>query len=332
MAMQVGNGLDLQNQRIQNLADPSAATDAVTKQYADALSRNLAWKMAVRVATTTSGTLSSAFANGQTVDGVTLATGDRILIKDQSSGAENGIYTVNASGAPTRAVDADSADELKGATVTVLEGTVNADRVFRLITDNVTLNTTALSWTQLGGAGQTYSAGDGLSESPAGTFNVATGTGLEINSDAVRIAAGAAGAGLTGGGGSALAVGAGSGITVNADDVALASSTAGAGLTFTTGVLAVGAGSGISVTADAVAVDATVVRQYATSIGDGSATSYVVTHGLGTRDVQVTVRETASPYAEIMTDNEATSTTTVTIRFASAPTSNQYRVIVQGAA
>ena len=54
----------------------------------------------VRVATTANGTLSSAFANGQTVDGVTLATNDRILLKNQSTGSENGIYTVNASGAP----------------------------------------------------------------------------------------------------------------------------------------------------------------------------------------------------------------------------------------
>ncbi|MFF8831369.1 hypothetical protein [Streptomyces sp. NPDC015131] len=296
--MKVGNGLDLQNQRIQNLADPSAATDAVTKQYADALTRNLSWKLAVRVATTANGTLSSAFANGQTVDGVTLATGDRILLKNQSTGSENGIYVVAASGAPTRAVDADSADELKGATVTVLEGTVNADKVFRLITDNVTLGTTSLSWTEIGGGGTAYTAGDGLSESPAGTFNVATGTGLEISSDTVRIAAAAAGNGLTGGGGSALAV---------------------------------GQGSGISVSADAVAVDSTVARVYAGNIGDGSATNIVVTHNLGTRDVAVTVRNAASPYEEILVDNEATSTTTCTLRFASAPSNNQYRVIVQGA-
>ena len=107
MSMKIGNGLDLQNQRIQNVADASSATDAVTKQQLDAAIAGFSWKQPVRVATTANGTLATAFANGQTIDGVTLATGDRILIKDQSTGADNGIYTVNSSGAPTRATDAD---------------------------------------------------------------------------------------------------------------------------------------------------------------------------------------------------------------------------------
>ncbi len=369
MAMKFGNGIDLANQRIVNLADPSSATDAVTKQYADALTRNLSWKLAVRVATTANGTLASAFANGQTIDGITLATGDRILLKNQSTGGENGIYVVAASGAPARAEDADSADELKGATVTVLQGTVNADKVFRLITDNITLGTTAQTWTEIGGgSGTTYSAdGDGITESgtvfsleldgttlskssaglrigsgaagsgiteSSGVLAVNTGTAsaslLEVSSDTVRISADAAGNGLTGGAGSALAVGAGNGITVNANDVALASSTGGAGLTYTTGVLAVGQGSGISVAADAVAVDSSVARVYAANIGDGSTTNIVVTHNLGTRDVSVTVRSATTPWEQVFVDNEATSTTTCTLRFAVAPTSNQYRVIVQG--
>ncbi len=363
MAMQVGNGLDLQNQRIQNLGDPSAATDAVTKQYADALTRNLSWKMAVRVATTATGTLATAYENGDTVDGITLATGDRILLKNQSAGAENGIYTVNASGAPTRAVDADTAAELKGATVTVLEGTVNADKVFRLVTDNVTLDTTSLSWTEIGGGGNTYVAGDGLGESPAGTFNVTTGAGLETSGDAVRIAAAAAGAGLTGGAGSALAVGAGTGITVNADDVALSASVAGNGLTHTAGVidiatgagleissdtvriaaaaagngltggagsaLAVGAATGITVAADTVGVDYSVTgSRVAANVGDNSSTSIVVTHSLGTRDVNVQVYRNSTPWDSIICDVERNSTSQVTLKFATAPGTNAYRVVV----
>jgi hypothetical protein len=331
VARKILNGLDLTNQRIINLADPSAATDAATRQYVDAVARGLAWKQSARAATTTNGALATAYENGDTLDGVTLATGDRILLKDQFTGSENGIYVVAASGAPTRASDMPAASDGKGVAVTVTSGTVNADRVYIQTADTAVVGTDALTWSQLGGGGTVYSAGDGLSESPAGTFNVATGTGLEISSDAVRIAAAAAGAGLTGGAGSALAVGAGTGITVNADDVALAASVAGAGLTHTTGVLAVGAGTGISVAADAVAVDTAVVsRHVAANVGDGSATQIDVTHNLGTYDVSVEVFVNSGSRESVDPDVSRTDTNTVRLNFATAPTSGQYRVVVQG--
>lgn len=111
-------------------------------------------KQSVRVATTSTGTLATAYANGQTVDGVTLVTNDRILLKDQSSAAENGIYTVNASGAPTRATDMDSWTEVPGSFVAVEEGSSNADTVW-LCTSNQggTLNTTAIVWSKWKAAG-----------------------------------------------------------------------------------------------------------------------------------------------------------------------------------
>ncbi|MEW9530591.1 hypothetical protein [Microbispora sp. NPDC049125] len=333
MSRKVLNGLDLANQRIINLADPSSNGDAATKQYVDNVARGLDWKQSVRAATTTNGTLATAYANGSVIDGVTLATGDRILLKDQTTGADNGVYTVNGSGAPTRAADADSSAEVtSGLAVTVTEGTVNGDKTYILTTnDPIVLGTTALSFSPLGGGGTVYTAGSGLTESPAGTFNVNTGTGLEISTGTVRIAGAAAGAGLTGGAGSALAVGAGNGITVNADDVALASSTAGAGLTYTTGVLAVGAGTGISVAADAVAVDTAVVaRHVAANVGDGSATQIDVTHNLGTYDVSVEVFVNSGSRETVDPDVSRPDTNTVRLNFATAPTSGQYRVVVQG--
>lgn len=120
-----------------------------------------AWKEPVRVATTANGTLSTAFANGQVVDGVTLATGDRILIKNQSTATQNGIYVVAASGAPTRATDADTGAELLGATVAVAEGTTNADTVW-LCTANatITVGSTNLPWQQMGDVVGPSSAGD----------------------------------------------------------------------------------------------------------------------------------------------------------------------------
>jgi hypothetical protein len=95
--------------------------------------------------------------------------------------------------------------------------------------------------------------------------------------------------------------------------------------------LAVGAGNGISVLTNTVAIDsAVVVSKYNASVGDGAATSYTVTHNLGTRDVQVTVYDNSSPYAEVMCDVQHSTTNTITVLFSVAPTTNQYRVVVQG--
>lgn len=104
------------------------------------------WKTAVKCATTTSGTLISSFENGDVIDGYTLATGDRILIKNQSSAAENGIYTVNASGAPTRATDCDAGSEFTLATVRVLNGWTNAGTSWYQTATVSVVNTDANNW------------------------------------------------------------------------------------------------------------------------------------------------------------------------------------------
>lgn len=136
--------------KITGLADGTVSTDAATYGQLVSLINGLDMKASVRVATTTAGTLASSFANGSTVDGVTLATGDSILIKDQSSGSENGVYTVNSSGAPTRRADADTSAEVTGGlTVWVNEGTVNGDTQWTLTTnDTITLGSTSLTFSQ----------------------------------------------------------------------------------------------------------------------------------------------------------------------------------------
>ena len=182
--------VDVSSARITSVATPTGGTDAANKNYVDAQLQGLDVKNSVRVATTANGTLSSAFANGQTVDGVTLATNDRILIKDQSTGSENGIYTVNASGAPTRATDFDANSEVTGgAFFFAEEGTTNADNGFVLTNDGaITLGTTALTFTQFSGAGQVI-AGSALTKS-GNTLNVAVdNSSIEINSDALRVKA-----------------------------------------------------------------------------------------------------------------------------------------------
>lgn len=130
-----------------------ASTAYVDLAVAAALA-GLSWKQAVRVATTAALTLASDFENGDTVDGVVLATGDRILIKNQSSATENGIYIVAASGAPTRATDADSGAELVNATVYVSEGTANADTQWTCTTNaTITIGGTNIAFAQITGTG-----------------------------------------------------------------------------------------------------------------------------------------------------------------------------------
>ena len=156
--------------------DPTNNLHAATKQYVDGVASGLDVKKSVRVATTGNGTLSSAYANGQTVDGVSLSTGDRILIKDQSTGSENGIYTVNSSGAPTRATDFDANSEVTGGAFTfVEEGTANANLGFVLTnTGSITLGSTSLTFSQFSGVGQ-ITAGTGLTKS-GNTINATDAT------------------------------------------------------------------------------------------------------------------------------------------------------------
>ncbi len=152
--------------------------EQAVKTYVDGKVTGLSWKQAVRVATTVAGTLASSFENGDTVDGVALATGDRILIKNQSSGAENGIYVVAASGAPARAGDADAGAELVNASVYVSEGTTLADTQWTCITNApITVGSTSLAFTQAGVGG--FSA--------ASTTEVLTGTDTSkgVTSDAL---------------------------------------------------------------------------------------------------------------------------------------------------
>jgi hypothetical protein len=137
-------------------------TQAAVKSYVDNLVTGLNWKHSVRAATAANAALATAYENGDTVDGVTLATGDRILLKNQTTGSENGIYTVNASGAPTRATDADTGLELVNATVLVEDGTANADTQWTCTNNQTpTLGTTAIVFAQISGAG-TYTASGGV--------------------------------------------------------------------------------------------------------------------------------------------------------------------------
>lgn len=165
-------------------SDLKIASQKALKSYIDNSLAGRAWKNYVRAATTAAGTLASSFENGDTVDGVVLATGDRILIKNQAAGAENGIYVVAASGAPTRATDADSSAELVNAAVFVSEGTANADTQWVCTTNApITVGSTTVTFVQFG-AGTTYSADESTLHLTGTTFSVKNAgiTGTQIAS------------------------------------------------------------------------------------------------------------------------------------------------------
>lgn len=115
----------------------------------------------VRAATTANITIATALNNGDTLDGLTLATGDRVLVKDQSAPAQNGVYVVGAS--PARSTDFDAWEEFPGATVDVTEGTANAGTLWRCTaTSGGTLGTTAIEFDALAGSGGGSSTWGGI--------------------------------------------------------------------------------------------------------------------------------------------------------------------------
>ena len=167
------------------------ANSLATKQYVDAIKTGLDVKDSVRVATTANITISTALNSGDQIDGKTLADGDRVLVKNQSSGAENGIYVVGSS--PARSTDMDDDVEVTGGTfVCVEEGTANADNGYVISTDGtITVGSTAFTWTQFSGAGQ-ITAGNGLVKgtgASANTINaVGTADKITVSADNITIA------------------------------------------------------------------------------------------------------------------------------------------------
>jgi len=155
---------------------PSNATHGVTKEYADALSGGGTFWSNVKAATTTNINLANGLEAGDIIDGYTLAADDRILVKDQTNSEENGLYVVPASGAASRATDADTAEEIENRKCIILSGTENVNKLFFCITTSITLETTPISFGELASSGQQgiveligteYDTG-GIYESPTG--------------------------------------------------------------------------------------------------------------------------------------------------------------------
>jgi hypothetical protein len=262
MARKVFTDLDLQStSKVVNLPSPSASGDAASKSYVDSLVEGLAWKDSCRVATQANLNLASP---GDTIDGITMASQDRVLVRSQSTASENGIYAWNgASTAMTRSLDASTFAELEQAVTTVEEGT-SAATTYRQDQVNGTIGSSTISWVSFG------TSAPAASETTAGIAELATQAETDAGTDDARI-----------------------------------------------------------VTPLKLATWSGRIKKYSVSIGDGSATSYTVTHNLASRDVHVTIYN-SSTYDEVLTDVTHSTTNTLTIVFATAPASNAYRVVVVG--
>jgi hypothetical protein len=285
-------GIDLKNKRGINVADPTSATDIANKQYVDNRIDGLSYKDEVRVATTANAALATSYENGDSVDGVTLVTGDRILIKDQTTATENGIYIVGVTGAPTRATDANTTAKLNNATVYVVDGTVNSGREYTQTTKNPTIGTNNLVFVQKS-TGTAYTAdGQGI-ELASTTFSIELdGTTLAKSASGLRIGSGAAGAGLT----------------------------------EASGVLAVGQGTGITVAADTVGIDTAVVARIFTANCAATTNPQNFTHSLG-KIPAVMILDSAG---SVTHPDVVVTTTQVTVDWGSAPAANDYKVVAVG--
>jgi hypothetical protein len=194
----------------------------------------------------------------------------------------------------TRATDFDTAVEIAGGDFTFVDnGTLNANTGWVNVDEVTTVGTDPIEFQQFSGAG-TYTASNGVLLTGTNfTFAPRSGYGLQ-----------------TGASGAEIKLATTSGLNLSSD-------------------LAVGAGNGISVLTNTVAIDsAVVVSKYAANVGDGSATSYTITHNLNTRDVIVSVYEASGSYAEVVCDVLHATANTVTLAFSVAPTLNQYRVVI----
>lgn len=183
------SSFSMNSQKITSLATPTSDSDAATKAYVDAATAGLNVHASVQAATTANITLASALENGDTLDGVTLATGNRVLVKNQTDKTENGIYVVKASGAPDRATDYDTAGEVDaGDFIFVEAGTANGKTGYVQTNVITTVGSDNIEFTQFSGAG-TYSAGTGLTLTGT-TFSANIGTDIQAYNSTLAAVAG----------------------------------------------------------------------------------------------------------------------------------------------
>jgi hypothetical protein len=302
---------------------PTHDDHAATKAYVDAARSGLDVKASVRAATTAPINLASDLENGDTLDtDVTLATGDRVLVKNQSTASENGIYIVQASGAAVRATDFDSnAEVTPGAFTFVEEGAVNADSGW-VLTTNGTINVgvTGLTWALFSVAG-TILAGDGLTKTGNVLNVVGTSDRITVNADSVDIASTYVGQS------SITTLGTITTGVWNGTDVAVTDGGTGASDAATART-----NLGIKTSAGAVTTStstlARIAKQGCAASSTGVSTT-TVTHNFNTTDVNVQIYE-VSTGATVIGDVTRANADTVSVVLYGTISANDYTIVVVG--
>jgi hypothetical protein len=296
--------VSLNSQKITNLAAPSASTDAVNKDYVDNNSQGIRPKASVVAASIGNLTLSGA----QTIDGVSVVAGNRVLVKDQTNPEENGVY-VAASGAWSRATDTDTWNELIGAYTFVSGGSTNASSGWTAnIAAGGTLGVTAVPWTQFSQAGSVSAANVGTGA--LGVFKQKNGTSFEFYSidDTTSVD------------------------VIKTGDV-LTFAVLPAGINMNNlggGPLSVANGGTNATTASAARTNLGATTKYAALVGNGADTEFTLTHALNTLDVIVQVRKNSAPRSVVEPDIEIIDVNNVKVSFNLAPSTDQYRVVIVG--
>ena len=318
----VGAPVNLNGQTIFSLGNPGVAQDAATKAYVDNSVQGLDAKQSCKAATTGSS-ITLAGSAPSTLDGVTLAANDRVLVKDQSGTTQNGIYTVStlgtgANGTWTRAVDADTWLEFPGAFTWVEQGTVNADTGWVCTVDQGgTLGTSAITWTQFSGAAM-ITAGTGLTK---------TGNTLSASVDGTTIDAAGAGSSLEvkDGGITNVKISAVDGSKINnasLDPVAKFSAT-----------VSIGLGGTAATTAPVARANLGVPGYYSNSATHGAGTTITITqatHGLRiSRAIHVQVQDNTTGAVELP-DVVVASNGDVTVTYAASVSANSKLVTLVG--
>jgi hypothetical protein len=307
------------------VATPTDAAHIATKGYVDSARQGLDVKASVRVATTAAINLTTDLEAGDVIDGVTLVAGDRVLVKNQSTASENGIYVAVASGAASRSSDANgTADtgELTSGTFTfVEEGTVNFDSGFVISTDGtITVGTTGITWTQFSGAGS-FEAGDGLSKSGTQVNVNVTSNRTAITADAIDISANYVGQS------SITTLGTITTGVWNGTDVAVTDGGTGASDAATART-----NLGIKTSAGAVTTTtsalARIAKQGCAASSTGVSTT-TVTHNFNTTDVNVQIYE-VSTGATVIGDVTRSNADTLSVVLYGTISANDYTIVVVG--
>jgi hypothetical protein len=290
MAIPLGT-VDFGGQALTGLAPPSSASDAANKDYVDSVATGLDVHTACRVATT--GNLDLA-APGAAIDGITLTAGDRVLVKDQTNGAQNGIYVFAGAASPlTRASDADADGEIKTGTFAFISGGVDNEGSGWSVTTSgaITIDTTPITWSQFSGGGSNY----------VGTANRITVTGNQIDIAGTYVG--------------------------QASLTTLGTITTGVWHGTPIDILYGGTGA---TTASQARINLGTIGKHTANLGDGTAKTFTIPHTLGTTQVGVELFEASTGqtvYADVRRPDAAT---VIVDGFVTAPAANALRIVIWG--